>query len=228
MKIQGSGDGNSDYYRFTLTSAMLQPTSGTVSNTTTDGTQYYTIGELKLTGTVKTNDIWKLGLRYRDYTFKVLTANPTLQTVADGLQAQINLDTAQTGRYLIQVVGGDTIRITQIVDGGGGFNLIGVATTGITQTVQSAGSVTRTTTASQTTGTDISFNPADVTLTGSTAIGDVWTTRSIISPTISKPPPRASATSPPPSGFGTGAIGDMGIHNLDTAYGDSSWARPRL
>ncbi|MCX5669736.1 MAG: hypothetical protein NTU94_00225, partial [Planctomycetota bacterium] len=191
VKIQGAGDGSPDYYRFELKDKLFEPTLGDMAGTkdpfaVAGTTTYYVAAELKLDGTVKKGDVWTLGLRYRDYvldhtfwdafTAANPTREPTLADIAAGFQAKINADAGQAGRYTL-VVDNDTLIITQPDEVGGGFNLTGVTTSGVTQEVQSAGSVLRKTLGLQNDvgKTPILFSDALVTVSGATKAGDKWT-----------------------------------------------------
>ncbi|MHC4996345.1 MAG: hypothetical protein ACYTGQ_14970, partial [Planctomycetota bacterium] len=185
VKIQGAGDGSSDFFRFNLAPNLFTPTSGNSTGTpdpnenTNANTTYYLEADIQLTGTPKTGDVWVLGLRFRNYEYTITAENPTLQTVVDGFKSLIAADTEQSARYTLTLVGSDILRIKEVAEGGGGFNLTGVDTSGVTQDVESAGFVTRTIKPILNDGTlnPILFSQADLILESPTATvteGEHW------------------------------------------------------
>ena len=169
-RVIGSGDGTFDIYSFQITEEMLNPAALTpgspLAGTVPADGPFFTSVTLKLNGTVRQGDTWKLGLRYRDYTF-VAPANASLQTVAQGLASALPARfTAQ-----VQVVGGEVF--LTIADPHG-FNLRGITVDGVTQNALGAATVTRSTTPRRGDGSQVTFTSAQVTLTGTVSSGEFW------------------------------------------------------
>ena len=167
-RIQGSGDGSYDLYSFHITDEMLNPealTSTTALAAAADTSRFFTSASLRLTGRVTAGDVWKLGIRYREYTYMAQT-DDTLTDVAAGLAAAIALTTT---RYTLTVAG-DTLRIQDPY----GFNLQGLSINGNAQQAFAAAKVARTQTARDDAGTPLELTSASVALGGSAAEREIW------------------------------------------------------
>ena len=96
-RIQGSGDGSFDLFSFTSTQDMLNPPALTSQNDLVVGarrtrTTFFTSVDLRLTGRVTPGDVWRLGIRYRDYSYEVEDGETTLAEVIDGLIVDIQVE----------------------------------------------------------------------------------------------------------------------------------------
>jgi hypothetical protein len=156
--------------------------------------------DLVLNGTVKAGDVWTLGLRYRNFSYVAgtdpdgagpLTGALTHEAVARGLLHALsarfkvsvadNPATAEDETVLPSEVMVDGANVHLVIRDAGGFNLRGlpvdgVPRNGLTQEVQSAGDVTRSTVARVQDGTAaIEFSAATVALAGAVAAGETWT-----------------------------------------------------
>ncbi len=179
VRIRGTGDFSYDIYQFTAKAspASLAPISASSPTDTGFGSTpvpYYTSASYKLTGAVTAGDTWKLGIGYRDYSYTAI-ANDTLWDVATALAKAIN-DARTAGT----IDAGYVASVTPVVEGSGavatltvtdaaGFTLLGSTAAkpaGIEDNVNSAGTVTRTTTAKDTgtTPADIAFSNVKIDL----------------------------------------------------------------
>src|SRR5262249_28491493 len=162
-RVQGSGDGSYDIYTFDVTPDMfgsgevnLGATVDSSSTQKDSNAPYFTKIVLQFNGKVTADDIWNLGIGYRDFSYKVLSGDG-LRQVADGLANKIQ--TANTANqiqgYTVTVTGsgaaGSPVQLT--ITNPNGFVLQGRDSTsadGLQQDVAVAGTVTRITTASST------------------------------------------------------------------------------
>ena len=149
---------------------MVNPTALTSLNAGTGSTAdpngpFFTDVSLRLNGRVTVGDVWTLGIRYRDYNYKVV-AGDTLATIAQHLgellPARYDVDwTTTPGVLMIH----DSL----------GFNLTGLTANGISQKANAAATITRIQTAKTTGNADVTFTTATVSLGGTAAAGETWT-----------------------------------------------------
>ncbi|MEY2518221.1 MAG: large repetitive protein, partial [bacterium] len=182
-RIQGSGDGTFDLFSFVVTSDMLNPTavsptSPLPAGSTKDTSTYFTTVSLRLDGAVHEHDVWKLGIRYRDYSVEA-GHDEDLEAIANRLADEL------PDRFTTSVtkVGGV---VTLTISDPQGFTLSGLQVDGVAQRAFAAGTVTRTAEPRLASGavtpvnfaaTPVSFTRADVTLAGTVTKGDVWSVR---------------------------------------------------
>ena len=75
-KVSGFGDGSIDVYEFTITDAMLNPGSLTVTSDPLGAATgpFYSMVTLEFGGTPRIGDVWTLGVRHRNYSVTINTA----------------------------------------------------------------------------------------------------------------------------------------------------------
>ena len=182
-RIQGSGDGSFDLFSFVVTADMLNPTavsptSPLPAGSTRDSSTYFTTVSLRLDGAVHDDDVWRLGVRYRDYSVEA-DGDDDLEDIANKLADEL------PDRFTTSVsnVGGV---VTLTISDPQGFTLSGLQVDGVAQRAFAAGTVTRTAEPRLASGaatpvnfatTPVSFARADVTLSGTVTAGDVWSVR---------------------------------------------------
>src|SRR5262249_33806150 len=144
--------------KFTVTTAMLATTSGSIVTSTPASGDYFTQALLRLDGRtldgngVTAGDKWSLGLRYHTYEYTAMAGDDLLK-VAFGLAKDIGEDTTTGSRFTVAVIKTATDVFLGIADPAG-FNIHGlklvngavVTTDDITQELQAAATVTRSTT----------------------------------------------------------------------------------
>ena len=171
VQINGSGDGSFDMYSFQITQSMLTPPASTLSSGTTAAGPFYSSVSLQLTGTVRAGDVWTLGIGNRSNVKYTAHSGDGLLQVAQGLGALLgspytySATTTSGGQVVLQI------------SNPAGFALTGSGQVlnGLMQLVNSANTITRSTTATQGTGTTpLSFTSATVTLVGPVTAGDTW------------------------------------------------------
>jgi Ca2+-binding RTX toxin-like protein len=179
VRVRGGGDGTYDVFSFTITQNMLDaqsvgiPVGDHVLDPSNDF--FFTHLDLRLNGEVKAGDVWALGLRYRNYSY-VAEAGDDLQDVANGLLAALDPRFSESSVMLTQ---GST-EVHLVIRDANGFNLRGLAVDGVprdglTQEVQSAGDVIRTSSALTQGGEAILFTSATIALQGPLAAGEMLT-----------------------------------------------------
>jgi hypothetical protein len=184
VRIQGSGDGSFDVYRFNITDSMLVPPP-LAETGTVDTSQFYTAVDLVLNGSARRRATPGSSACYRNYTHVVQQAKGLLR-IANALLAALLADPDRTGpdgsRYADSYVYVDGLGVHLFIQDPQGFNLRGVPVDGIprnglTQEVEQAGTVTRTTSAKTATDGLIQFVSAQIVLSGPVAGGETWTLR---------------------------------------------------
>jgi hypothetical protein len=179
VRIVGTGDFTYDVYSFQVSPSPqsitpLTPVQTTadisgVSNTTAtfqDSSNYYTSVTYQLTGTVGAGDTWKFGVGYRDFT---VTNGTSLLDVANKFKVAIDaaitagflpsgyLAGGSANGYAVTVTDNGTT-VSLKIDNGLGFTQEGDSgPDGLVHYVATAATVTRTTTALDSTATAISF-----------------------------------------------------------------------
>ena len=168
-RIQGSGDGTLDVFGFKVTSGMLNPTAAAtdaVSGTAAAG-PFYSSVSFALNGRITAGDEWTVGLRFKDYSYKVKPTDTTFSQIADGLAQDII--TKGGGRYTVNVLDG-----TLTISDANGFNLKGLTLDSLSQRATNAATITRSQQALTTSGTAVSFLSATVALGGTGKLGETW------------------------------------------------------
>ncbi|HEY6015777.1 MAG TPA: hypothetical protein VIU16_03240, partial [Gaiellaceae bacterium] len=145
-RVRGSGDGSFDVFSFQVTPAMLDPSSVNIPTTGGSVTDphgpFFTELDTVLDGDVRVGDVWRLGLRYRNYAYTVQQGD-TLATIAAGLLSALDPRFKTTGNSSAVAV--DTAgNVHLVIRDANGFNLQGlpvdgVPQNGLTQEVQNAG-----------------------------------------------------------------------------------------
>ena len=109
-----------------------------------DTDTYFTTASLRLDGRVTEGDVWRLGVRHRDYTYTV-GAGEDLEDVANGLADEL------PDRFTHLVTkAGDVVTLT--IGDEQGFTLTGLEVDGVAQRAFAAGTVTRTAEAREASG----------------------------------------------------------------------------
>ena len=151
-RIQGSGDGSFDLFSFKVTPDMLSPqalTSQTAQNATADPNAFFTSADLRLTGRVTADDVWKLGIRYRDYSYKAEEGD-------DARGRRRRADRGDRARRRTATRSRATHDVLRIEDQWG-FNLQGLEVMGAAHDAFGAAIVTRNQTARDRDGTVLEF-----------------------------------------------------------------------
>src|SRR5262249_1240388 len=129
-KVTGSGDNTPDMFKFTVTTAMLATTSGSIVTSTPASGDYFTQALLRLDGRtldgngVTAGDKWSLGLRYHTYEYTAMAGDDLLK-VAFGLAKDIGEDTTNGSRFTVGVIKTATDVFLGIADPAG-FNIHGL------------------------------------------------------------------------------------------------------
>jgi hypothetical protein len=162
-KVSGAGDGSWDVYEFVVTGEMLNPSAGSTGGVTSTG-DFSKQGTVSLTGVSGAGDKWTLRVDGKDYTYTA--------SASDGLAALAQkfstlLPTATAGKDYTVSVAGDVLTVG--LDNGFNFG-------SVTQEIQAAGTVTKTTKAVRQDGTTpVSFSAATLTLSASqVAVNETW------------------------------------------------------
>ncbi|MCP4455411.1 MAG: hypothetical protein GY809_28460, partial [Planctomycetes bacterium] len=154
---------------FTINREMLTSPDTQLGDSLVDGSVYYTDITLTLAADqVNPTDEWLLGIGYRDY---LVTGKTSLAAVVDALELAIEGDATVSG-YTVSQPTSTSLRIRKTA----GFTLKGANSEGpLQQQLEDAASIKRSTLALDSSASPISFTSADITLSGSVAVGDKWT-----------------------------------------------------
>ena len=186
-RITGSGDGSFDVYSFIVTNQMLNTpaitSGGALTGSNTDGSTFYKDVVFRLTGRVTPGDVWKLGIRYHDYTVQgaEITSTTTLRQVAELLVGKLDAryhpnatSCASATASCVFVSAMDPNAVFIRVHDDFGFNLTGLTVNEVQQDATGAANITRTQTVRTTSGADIQLTAAAVTFNGTPAAGERW------------------------------------------------------
>ena len=167
--VRGSGDGTTDGYSFNITADMLKQSSGTIQSSTTDARPYYTSATVGITGTVATGDTWELAIGGRSYSYVVQASDHSVADIVNGLYDATNLAThATTGKPAdaTYTITADAVNGSISINDANGFTLEA------SHRVKSAGMVTQA--GSVDSSSVVHFTNANLDLSGTAAVGDVW------------------------------------------------------
>ena len=177
-RILGSGDGTYDVFGFKVTDDLLNPIaiSGNIGDGSTSATgPFFSELTLRLNGDVEVGDVWTLGLRHRDYSYTVTNTGPNAVTDMAGVASQLlNQLPARFSTSEVDTVSSPGQVLLKIRDNSG-FNLVGASGEpgGLVQVVQNSGSVTTSTTLTQSDGTTpAQLDFAELTFNGTAQAGE--------------------------------------------------------